>query len=85
MPVCAVRRLLDITWTEFRTILCSVRPDIASHPEQVLHGSPWDFVHALVPPEMQQLAFRELALKCIHRVKRDVHDGVDAEDAWLVL
>ncbi|KAJ6465263.1 hypothetical protein C8R45DRAFT_1106912 [Mycena sanguinolenta] len=49
-----VPHLLDMTWTEFRIILCSVRSNIASDPEPVLHGSPLDAVHALVPPEMQQ-------------------------------
>ncbi|KAJ6490098.1 hypothetical protein C8R45DRAFT_992668 [Mycena sanguinolenta] len=83
MGIRTVRRLLDIEWTDFRTVLCSVRPNIASHPEQVLHGSPRDVVHALVPPEKQQAAFRELALNCIHRVSKcHVQDGVDDEDAW---
>ncbi|KAJ6448163.1 hypothetical protein C8R45DRAFT_1115483 [Mycena sanguinolenta] len=84
MGIRDVRRLLDIKWTEFRTILCSVRPNIASDPEQVLHGSPRDVVHVLVPPEMQQVAFRELALKWIHRVIKS-HVGVDDAEAWYYL
>ncbi|KAJ6490071.1 hypothetical protein C8R45DRAFT_1139094 [Mycena sanguinolenta] len=79
------RLLLDIGWTEFRTILCCIQPNIASDREQVLHGFPKDIVRALVPPQMQQATFRELASNWIYRViKSHVHDGVHDREAWLV-
>ncbi|KAJ6469909.1 hypothetical protein C8R45DRAFT_1078564 [Mycena sanguinolenta] len=79
-----VRRLLAIEWTEFRTIMCSIRLNIAGETEQVLRGLPQDVVHALVPPEMQQTAFRELAGECIHRVIKCHDDGMDDANSWLV-
>jgi hypothetical protein len=80
-----IRELLDITWTEFRTILCSVRPTLASDAEQVLRGSAKHVVHASVPPEMQQAVFRELALGCIRRViKSHGPDGINGRLEWSV-
>ncbi|KAF7372845.1 NACHT domain-containing protein [Mycena sanguinolenta] len=79
----AVRYLLEITWTEFRIILNSVRPNIAS--DVVLRGSADHVTRALVPPELQRAAFRELALKCIHKVIKRHVDGVDDGNPWFYL
>ncbi|KAJ6484239.1 hypothetical protein C8R45DRAFT_297800 [Mycena sanguinolenta] len=79
----AVRYLLDITWTEFRIILRSVRPNTPS--DALLQGSADHVTRALVPPELQQTAFRELALKCIHRVIKQHVDGAADGDPWFYL
>ncbi|KAF7372854.1 NACHT domain-containing protein [Mycena sanguinolenta] len=85
LAVWALPDVLDITWTEFRTILCSLRPNIAIDGEQVLHGSGRHVIRALVPPELREATFRDLALSCIRGViKRHIHDGVNDKDAWLV-
>ncbi|KAJ6490081.1 hypothetical protein C8R45DRAFT_1097041 [Mycena sanguinolenta] len=54
MGIRTVRRLLDIKWAEFRTILCGVRPNSASNPKRVLHGFSQAVGRALVPLGMQQ-------------------------------
>ncbi|KAJ6456871.1 hypothetical protein C8R45DRAFT_1184938 [Mycena sanguinolenta] len=51
VSIWAVRYLLDITWTEFRIIFRSVRPNIPS--DTVLQGSADHLTRALVPPELQ--------------------------------
>ncbi|KAJ6490019.1 hypothetical protein C8R45DRAFT_901592 [Mycena sanguinolenta] len=68
---------LDLTWTELRAIICSVRPNNASE-EQVFRGPVNDIIQELIPPEIQWWAWRDIALKCIEKiVNRRGEDGWD--------
>ncbi|KAJ6474378.1 hypothetical protein C8R45DRAFT_385828 [Mycena sanguinolenta] len=73
-----VRRVLDITWAELRTIICSVRPKSIGD-EQLLYGSAEDVIQKLVPPETQPWICRDIALKFIRRI---MESHVDDEAVW---
>ncbi|KAJ6470364.1 hypothetical protein C8R45DRAFT_1015449 [Mycena sanguinolenta] len=75
-----VTSLLDITWSEFRTIICSLRPDIAS-AEQVLRGSATQVIEELIPPDTKSWTCRNIALKYIPRIIKH-NDGMVAEHKW---
>ncbi|KAF7328448.1 putative nwd2 protein [Mycena sanguinolenta] len=82
----SVRRVLGMTWSELRTIICSVQPKIANE-EQTVHGSAEHVLQALVPLEMRRWICRDIALNCIRRIVKGYADGdeMDAADEWFDL
>ncbi|KAF7372812.1 putative nwd2 protein [Mycena sanguinolenta] len=61
----SIPHLLDITWDELRTIICSVRPNITGTGYQATSG---EILQAIIPWENQRWICRDIALKCIHRI-----------------
>ncbi|KAF7372805.1 NACHT domain-containing protein [Mycena sanguinolenta] len=60
-----IQHLLDITWDELRTIICSVRPSIT---ETGYWTTPPEVLQAIIPWENQRWICRDIALKCIRRI-----------------
>ncbi|KAF7372734.1 NACHT domain-containing protein [Mycena sanguinolenta] len=68
--------LLDMTWDELRTTICSVRPDTASD-EPGLSGQAQHILHALISVDVQRTTCRDIALKCIRRMAKGCVDNDD--------
>ncbi|KAJ6489995.1 hypothetical protein C8R45DRAFT_201312 [Mycena sanguinolenta] len=75
-----IRRILGIPWSELRTVMCSVRPNIGSGEQSVV-GTAEHVLQALVPVEIQRWTCRDIALKCIGRMAKD--DGIDNTVEWV--
>ncbi|KAF7372807.1 NACHT domain-containing protein [Mycena sanguinolenta] len=81
---CSIPHLLDITWDELRTIICSVRPSIV---DTGYRARSREILQAIIPWETQRWIYRDIALKCIRRiVNPEDHRGIGIKfDEWYLL